>query len=590
MWTQGTNTTGTKHTVCGSFDDENIDSIEVVSKTTGDTEVDSVTAQIRDGLFIARALTFFDGSNLATKATATATDLAENTVNTTNTGIDLDTTLDVWYEYDAAGRRTKKCEAGEYQSGDPYTGYFWNDAGYLKQVDIDYGTGEAPRYARAWLTWDPTGELVKLEIRTGSSLGSLTPGSGGTLVYLTKWTYFGGAVLVERDELPGTPEEKEYVNLAAIHLYQVDSSDDYRYYHHGARGSVAAITDSNAAIKALHEYDLYGLKLTNAGTVDNKFGFYGGTLLEQVGLIHRSGPSFYDPQAGRMIARRPHAEKRAVPTLLALWVAACAAAMIGLRRTRVCVVCLLAMLGVLCVVEVPDATGSHYDVYCATGIDPEAGSTDVSFGVTQDVQTATGSVPLYIFDINEMDHHSVVVGRCLAGKIGAEAQSSHPLVANFVQGMLPMSIIRQYQGYDSRVMGFYDPVANFIGLNDRYMWAGQQATWGSRVQGYVDVAAALHHEKWHWIFWHQYWGSQWSSQGARTPDPATGYPWEWQDVDHLTWIDKRHEAFDDYAVQTLQTTPRRRGSPCCTENGNWQISNRLEELLCECGVDKTRAQ
>jgi hypothetical protein len=49
MWTQGTNTTGTKHTVCGSFEEENIDTIEVVSKTTGDTEVDGVTAQIRDG-------------------------------------------------------------------------------------------------------------------------------------------------------------------------------------------------------------------------------------------------------------------------------------------------------------------------------------------------------------------------------------------------------------------------------------------------------------------------------------------------------------------------------------------------------------
>ena len=34
---------------------------------------------------IARALNFFDGSNLATKATATATDKADNTVSTTAT-------------------------------------------------------------------------------------------------------------------------------------------------------------------------------------------------------------------------------------------------------------------------------------------------------------------------------------------------------------------------------------------------------------------------------------------------------------------------------------------------------------------------
>lgn len=300
MWTQGSNTTGTKHTVCGSFTEANIDSIEVVSKTTGDTEVDSVTAQIRDGLFIARALNFFDGSNLATKATATATDKAGNTAADTNTGVEIDTTLDVWYTYDADGRREYKYEAGSYDSGDPFTHYYWNQAGYLKQVDIDYGTGESPRYARAWLTWDPTGDLAKLEIRTGSVLDDLTPGSGGTLEVLDKYTYFGSAVIVEREEV-GDPSEKRYIAVSGKYLYQVDASDVYWYYHYDAGGSVTAITDSSKTIKCLYEYDSFGNTLANAGTVDNAFGFYGGTLIERLGLVHGSGLRFIEPASGARI-------------------------------------------------------------------------------------------------------------------------------------------------------------------------------------------------------------------------------------------------------------------------------------------------
>jgi len=148
MWTQGTNTTGTKYTVCGSFTEENLDTIEVVSKTTGDATVDTVTAEIRDGLFIARAVEFVDGENVATKATATATDLAGRTAADTEAGIDLDTSIDVWYTYDADGRREYKYEEGSHQDGEPFTHYYWNDAGLLKQVDIDYGTGETPRYPR----------------------------------------------------------------------------------------------------------------------------------------------------------------------------------------------------------------------------------------------------------------------------------------------------------------------------------------------------------------------------------------------------------------------------------------------------------
>ena len=148
MWTQGQNTTGTKYTVCGSFTEENLDTIEVVSKTAENAEVDTVTAEIRDGLFIARAVEFVDGGNTATKATATATDLAGRTAADTETGIDLDTSIDVWYTYDADGRREYKYEEGSHQDGEPFTHYYWNDAGLLKQVDIDYGTGETPRYPR----------------------------------------------------------------------------------------------------------------------------------------------------------------------------------------------------------------------------------------------------------------------------------------------------------------------------------------------------------------------------------------------------------------------------------------------------------
>ena len=333
MWTQGTNTTGTKHTVCGSFEEENIETIEVVSKTTGDTQVDSVTAQIRDGLSIARALGFVDGANTATKATATATDKADNTVSTTNTGIDLDTSIDLWYEYDAAGRRTKKCEEGSYQSGDPYTRYYWNDAGYLKQVDIDYGSGESPRYARAWMIWDPTGDLVKLEIRTGSSLGSLSPGSGGTLVFLKKWTLFLQAVVVERDEEAVPASESEYVAVAGKYLYQLDVSGDYWYYHYDGNGSVAAITDSDKAIKSLYEYDAFGLKLTNAGTVDNDFGFYGGAFLEKVDLMYLCGRRFYEPETGLRLSKTTSGGPgRAALALLASVTVACVA--FATRRPR----------------------------------------------------------------------------------------------------------------------------------------------------------------------------------------------------------------------------------------------------------------
>ncbi len=394
MWTGSGKTTGTKHTVCGSFEDENIASIEVVSKTTGDTEVDSVTAQIRDGLFIARALNFFDGSNLATKATATATDLANYTDVETNTGIDLDTTLDVWYEYDAAGRRTKKCEAGEYDSGDPYTQYYWNDAGYLKQVDIDYGTDATPRYARAWLTWDPTGELVKLEIRSGSVLTELTPGSGGTLVYLTKWTYFGGAVLVERDEVPATPKEKEYVSVAGAYLYQVDASDAYWYYRYDGGGSVAALTDASENIKALYEYDSFGLKLTNAGTVENTFGFYGGTLLEKVGLIHQGGPRFYEAETGVNLSRRSdlgNSTTRATSVAVAALAFAGALVLAGRGRIRRSVAFLAICIGVgavLCLVTVPYGFPAGSWKFNVTRHADQPGQVDLEIGYRPDAEEA----------------------------------------------------------------------------------------------------------------------------------------------------------------------------------------------------------
>jgi len=282
MWTQGQNTTGTKYTVCGSFTEENLDTIEVVS----------------------------------TKATATATDLAGRTAADTETGIDLDTSIDVWYTYDADGRREYKYEEGSYDVGDPYTRYYWNDAGLLEQVDIDYGTGETPRYARGWLTWSPTGELAKLEIRVGSTLESLTEGSGGTLVLLNKYGYFGGSVIVEREEV-GDPSEKQYVSMGGTYLYQADSDDAYWHYHHDGDGSVAAITDASKNIVALYEYDAFGNKLTNAGTVENHFGFYGGTLIERFGLVYEGGSSFREPETDRRVseARLPLASASLVVTL-----------------------------------------------------------------------------------------------------------------------------------------------------------------------------------------------------------------------------------------------------------------------------------
>ena len=42
----------------------------------------------------------------------------------------------------------------------------------------------------------------------------------------------------------------------------------------------------------------------NAGTVENDFGFYAGTLFEKFGLIHKGGPRFYEPETGLRLSAR----------------------------------------------------------------------------------------------------------------------------------------------------------------------------------------------------------------------------------------------------------------------------------------------
>jgi hypothetical protein len=146
VWTPGTNMAGDKINVAGTITEENLDWVEV---TPNDTPAKKVTAEVRDGLFIARNVELNDSDSNTVEATAR--DKAGNTPAQTSerTGIKLDKNVDIkfWFEEEideyitrgeGLGDVVVKEQVFNYGGDDDTqtTKYYYNQARMLEYVDL----------------------------------------------------------------------------------------------------------------------------------------------------------------------------------------------------------------------------------------------------------------------------------------------------------------------------------------------------------------------------------------------------------------------------------------------------------------------
>ncbi len=121
------------------------------------TNLEQVTAELRDGFFIGRALELENNQGgRSNELTARATDSAGNEITYPTSGdheVTLDETLNVTYTYDEAGNTTQKSEEG----GAKITTYTYNDENQLTQIAFP---GDPSRWQKFY--YDGLGRRCKL--------------------------------------------------------------------------------------------------------------------------------------------------------------------------------------------------------------------------------------------------------------------------------------------------------------------------------------------------------------------------------------------------------------------------------------------
>ncbi|MEW6657080.1 MAG: RHS repeat-associated core domain-containing protein [Thermodesulfobacteriota bacterium] len=144
----------------------------------------------------------------------------------------------------------------------------------------------------------------------GESLVQMKKSRNGTLVTDTRYVYDGAMIVQERD---GTNNVlREYtcgLNKGGgigglLHLNQ--SGTDYSYLYDG-KGNVTAVLDSAGAVAAAYQYDPFGRRQAQTGSLSQPMQFSTKPYDDQTGLFYY-GVRFYTSGFGRWMTRDPLGE------------------------------------------------------------------------------------------------------------------------------------------------------------------------------------------------------------------------------------------------------------------------------------------
>jgi len=207
------------------------------------------------------------------------------------------------YTYDVANRLvTAKT------SGDPNVWHYTSDAnGNLVEVTPN---GTTPTAGALRYTYDQANRLTLVEKHDGTayqSQASMVYNSGGQRLRITAWqgglsitsTYVvdsqaSGAVLAAT-----TDGQTTYY----VHGYGVvaEHTSSWAYYLKDGQATVRQLTDAAGAVTLLRTYDPFGQVLTQQGSGNLTWGYFGGLLDAATGLIYFGNGLYYDPFTGRFL-------------------------------------------------------------------------------------------------------------------------------------------------------------------------------------------------------------------------------------------------------------------------------------------------
>ncbi len=280
-----TGTPGGKINVAGTLFDDQITSAAVRNIDAGSF----TKAQIRDDVFIARAIALQSGDN---DVEAIAEDRAGNRSVDPSTGeytVTLDNSPDYDYVYDSNG-----CLEEVTDDGAAVTTYVYDYENRLVEVQDALGD------TLAAFTYDAIGRRT-----------TYTNAEGDT----TTFVYAGLNVLQEYDGAANTLRREYVYGVGVDNVLRVDYHDQTTtscYYHHDWLGSVTELTDDDGKIVAWYEYDAWGNVVTEweASGVENEFRFstkqWDATPAgpPDQGLIY-FGARYLAPALGRWTQRDP---------------------------------------------------------------------------------------------------------------------------------------------------------------------------------------------------------------------------------------------------------------------------------------------
>ena len=217
------------------------------------------------------------------------------------------------YGYDAAGNRTSLTREGvtekaAYDDADRLMSAggrsFTHTANGELETATETATGAVTRYR-----YD-LGRLVGVELSDGRKVDYLLDGSGqrvgkrvdGALVAGFLWA--GGRVVGELDGSGALVSRFVYGSRAHVPDYLVKAGTTYRVVT-DALGSIRLVVDTaTGAIAQRIDYDEFGHMLADSAPGFQPFGYAGGLLDRDTGLV-LMGARSYDPTLGRFTTRDP---------------------------------------------------------------------------------------------------------------------------------------------------------------------------------------------------------------------------------------------------------------------------------------------
>jgi RHS repeat-associated protein len=254
---------GNNVTILGKVNDINIDKVLI----------NDTTATINDGIFTAKVPLASGVNSIIAKALDKAGNFTTQTLE-----IDLDSTAEANYTYDADGNLIQKSLKGE------QTLYHYDYNNRLTK--ITHPDGSVSEY-----TYDTEGRRIKSNEKG----------------VVTHYFYDGNNVILERDSSGNT--KATYTRALGFNggigsiISNRSEGKDY-YYHYDGQGSVAHLTDASGVVIMVYIYDALGNVISQTGSLTQGYQFQTKEYSSPTGLVY-FGARYYDSLIGRFITPDP---------------------------------------------------------------------------------------------------------------------------------------------------------------------------------------------------------------------------------------------------------------------------------------------